>query len=153
MRTIGFPGGPQILWWRRVSLARLLPAAARRGWRTLSRRISRRVSVWLSGSTPLALAIVLLLAAAASPAIAAVTGTLHINAGYSDQTIGLVPGQSFTFHAPSDPLQTLTVQQPFNDGQVPPTTVFARSAEAMMDGSEGSDGSLAWLMRARRRAP
>jgi len=114
MRTIGFLGGP-----------RLVPP--------------RRLFGGLSGSTPLALAIVLL-AAAASPAMAAVTGTLHINAGDSYQTQGLVPDKSVTFVAPSDPLQTLTFQQLFNNGQTPPTTVYARSAEAMMDGSDGSLG-------------
>lgn len=83
------------------------------------------------------LALPLLLASAALPSQAAVTGRLHINGGSSFQTGGLLPDKVFTFHDPSEPPQTLFFQQSFNSGQNPPTIVYGRMANAKMDGSDG----------------
>jgi len=73
-----------------------------------------------------------------APSVAYVSGRLHINAYNFYQTLALVPDDQFIFHEPSDPSRMLTVQQGFNDAQQPPQTVFSRSANATMDGSDGA---------------
>lgn len=82
------------------------------------------------------LALLLLVASAALPSQAGVTGRLHINSGSSFQTAGLVPDKVFNFHE-SDPEQTLFFQQSFDGGQ-PPQIVYGRMANAKMDGSDGT---------------
>ncbi len=76
--------------------------------------------------------------AASTSSLAGVTGSVHINSGYNQQTFGLVPNKVFNFTAPSDPALTLDYQQVFRNNAQPPQVVFYRSANAMADGSNGT---------------
>jgi hypothetical protein len=71
----------------------------------------------------------------AAPAVAGVTGTLHINAGYMHQSVSLVPEKEVDFE-PDSPPETLDYSQQFTTGE-PPEITYGRTAETWMDGEDG----------------
>lgn len=82
------------------------------------------------------LVVALLVMGIVAPARAAVQGTLHINSGYSDASVGLVPDINVIFTASTEP-QELSYQQDFSNTAEPPQVVFSRSAQTMMDAANG----------------
>ena len=87
-------------------------------------------------SIPKGVALVLALASSfAAPAVAGVQGTLHINSGYSQQSVTLVPEKEVDFDSDSPP-ETLEFTQPFMTGD-PPEITYGRSAQTWMDGEDG----------------